>query len=142
MTVPAFWRAAEFSVAEMADLIGVSEVTLRTWLMRNPYPEFVGTKELHRVFFTAKQIFFYLIVHKLGAYGVPIRTAMAAASNYASDGLPLDKWLIVRTDGTKTEFELAEDIPFLHEPALVLPLRALAIGMIARAADVYARELN
>ncbi|MBX5179926.1 hypothetical protein HJB77_27280 [Rhizobium lentis] len=140
MTLPSFWRQPSFSVAETAELVGVSEVTLRTWLTRAPPGDFLGTKTANRIFFSGREVFYYLLVAQLSAYGVPIRTALYAAAKHATDNLPLDQWLIVRTSRDVTDFELAEDIPATAAPALVLPLRALAIGLIERAAVVYATE--
>ncbi|TAW23106.1 hypothetical protein ELI20_18790 [Rhizobium ruizarguesonis] len=140
MTLPAFWRQPSFSVAETADLVGVSEVTLRTWLTRAPPGDFLGTKTANRIFFSGRELFYYLIVAYLSDYGVPIRTALYAAAQHATESLPIDQWLIVRTARDVTEFELAEDIPATVAPALILPLRALAIGLIERAVVVYATE--
>ncbi|MBY3306172.1 hypothetical protein HFO04_25880 [Rhizobium laguerreae] len=140
MTLPAFWRQPSFSVAETADLVGVSEVTLRTWLTRAPPGDFLGTKTANRIFFSCREVFYYLLVAHLSDYGVPIRTALYAAAQHANESLPVDQWLIVRTARDVTEFELAEDIPATVAPALILPLRSLATGLIERAAVVYATE--
>lgn len=137
MTLPAFWRRPSFSVAETADLVGVSEVTLRTWLTRATHGDFLGTKTANRIFFSGREVFYYLLVAQLAAYGVPIRTALFAAAEHATHDLPGDEWLIVKTAGDVTNFELAEDIPATAAPALILPLRALALDLIERAAAVY-----
>lgn len=140
MHLPTWWREAVFSVAETAEIIGVSEITLRTWLMRNPFPEFCGKKEGHRVFFSPQTIFFYALIHQLGSYGVPIRTAMAAASGYADHEFIFDEWLIVRSAGQHTQFEIAEDIPLTPVPSLILPLRAMAINVLAKAGALREKE--
>lgn len=140
MTLPSFWRQPSFSVAETAALVGVSEVTLRTWLTRAPHGDFLGTKTANRIFFSGREVFYYLLVAHLSDYGVPLRTALYAAAKHADGELPDDRWLIVRTARDVTEFELAEDIPETAAPALILPLRALASDLIERAAVVYATE--
>ncbi len=139
MTVPSFWRQPSFSVAETAELVGVSEVTLRTWLTRAPLGNFMGTKTANRIFFEGREIFCYLLVRHLSSYGVPIRTAIHAAALHATDNLPLDKWLVVKTADDVTDFQLTEDIPLTVTPALVIPLRALALDLIERAAAMYAK---
>ncbi|MBP2445941.1 hypothetical protein [Rhizobium leguminosarum] len=140
MTLPAFWRQPSFSVVETADLIGVSEATLRAWLTRAPPGDFLGVKTSGRIHFSGRHLFYYLLVAHLSAYGVPIRTALHAAARHATDELPGEEWLVVKTAGAVTNFELAEDIPTTAAPALILPLRALAVGLTGRAAVVYATE--
>lgn len=140
MTLPAFWRQPSFSVVETSDLVGVSESTLRAWLTRAPLGDFLGTKTANRIFFSGREVFFWSLVAHLSDYGVPIRTSLFAAAQHATDDLPDDRWLIVRTARDVTDFELADEIPVSTAPALVLPLRALAVGLIERAAVVYAME--
>ncbi|MBB4113463.1 hypothetical protein FHT80_002789 [Rhizobium sp. BK226] len=142
MTLPSFWRLPSFSVAETADLVGATEVTFRAWLTRAPHGDFLGTKTSGRIHFTGREAFYWYLVAQLSAYGVPIRTALCAAAEHATDSLPGHEWLIVKTAGDVTNFELAEDIPADAAPALILPLRALAVSLIERAANVYATEVS
>jgi len=138
MPLPTFWHRATFSVVEVADLIGVPEDTLRTWLMRTPMNDFLGVRDGGRVWLSGQDAFFYLLVKHLSAGGVPVRTAMYAAAGYANDledSLP-DEMLVVRTAGGKTTFELTF-APDLSKPALVLPLHELASDLIDRAARFY-----
>ncbi|MBX4894910.1 hypothetical protein [Rhizobium bangladeshense] len=140
MTLPAFWRQPSFSVVETADLVGVSEATFRAWLTRAPPGDHLGVKTHGRIHFTGRDVFYYQLVAHLSEFGVPIRTALFAAAQHATDELPGEEWLVVKSAGDVTNFELAEDIPAAAAPALVLPLRALAASLIERAAVVYATE--
>jgi hypothetical protein len=140
MTLPEFWRRPSFSVAECAELAGATEVTLRSWLARAPLGDFLGEKTSGRIFFSCREVFYWSLVAHLSKYGVPIRTALFSATQHATDSLPLDRWLIVKTAGDVTDFSLAEDIPDIYAPALILPLRALAISLIGRASTVYATD--
>ncbi|QFY60358.1 hypothetical protein FZ934_07880 [Rhizobium grahamii] len=140
MTLPAHWRQPSFSVAETADLVGVSEPTLRTWLTRAPSGAFLGKKTANRIFFAGFEVFYYLLVNRLTDYGVPVRTAMHAAATWATERLPLDNYVIVRNEGEVTNFELVDDLPPTIEAGAVIPLRGMAITLIGRAAEVYARE--
>lgn len=142
MTLPAFWRQPSFSIAETASLVGVPVVTLRTWLQRAPSGAFLGRKTGGRIFFSGFEVFYYLIVNRLTDYGVPVRTAMHAASTWATERLPLDNYVVVRNEGDVTTFEMIDDLPPTIEAGAVIPLRGMAITLIGRAAAVYATEGN
>lgn len=141
--LPTYWGRASFSVAEVAELIGVTEDALRGWLARNPTNEFLGTRIAKRVSLSCQDAYFYFLVGELTAYGVPVRSAMHAAAGVAlgaSDNLPADDYLVVRTNGGVSEFSLTDELPKDERSALVLPIRALAEVLIADAGEVYATE--
>jgi len=146
MHLPPFWRQACFSVAESAELLGVPEMTLRTWLARAPFNDFLGAKHGGRVFLSGNDIWFYLLVKQFTTYGVPVRTAMYAAHGYADatmDTIPADERLAVRRrDEGKWSFEMVDDPNFGTETCLVVPLWQTMLDLIERAAAVYAKEAN
>lgn len=142
MQLPTFWRRASFTVAESAALIGVTEDALRGWLARNTFNDFNGAKTGYRLYFSALDCFYYLLIKHFTAFGVPVRTAMLAATGYANeatDDLPDNSYLVIRHGGVgKTEFESTLDPTFSAEPAAIIPMRALAEDLIAAAAVVHA----
>jgi len=147
MHLPSFWRRACFSVSEAAELIGVPEMTLRTWLARAPFNDFLGAKTGGRVFLSGNDCFFYLLVKQFTTYGVPVRTAMYAAHGYADatmDTIPADERLVVRRAGDgKWTFEAAHSAPDVGaETALVVPLLQTMLKLIERAAAVYSTEAS
>lgn len=145
MNLPSYWRRASFAVSEAAELIGVSEDALRTWLARAPFNDFAGAKASNgRLFLSCQDMFFYLLVRDLSRFGVPVRTAMLEASliaNGATEGLPRDEQLVVRHRAPGTvSFELIDDPDFTADSAMVMPLRSLAVALIERAAIVYSKD--
>lgn len=142
MNLPTFWRRASFTVSESAALTGASEDALRGWLARNISNDFNGAKTGHRLYLSAQDCYYYLVLRHLTQFGVPVRTAMFTAAqqaNFAEEALPGDEFLVVRTDGTTTEFSVT-DSPEFGKTTLVLPLRALALDLLEAAAKVYATE--
>lgn len=142
MNLPQYWARASFSIAEVAELIGVSEVTLRTYLARNPEPDFLGTREGRRVYLSCRDAFYYMLVSELSEFGVPVRSAMHVAARQAAGELPDHDYLVVRAKGGISQFELTDDRPTDAHPALVLPIRALAEVLIDDAAKVYATDAS
>lgn len=142
MKLPTFWRRASFTVSESAALTGATEDALRGWLARNIANDFNGAKTGHRLYLSGQDCFYYLILRHLTQFGVPVRTAMFAASqqaNFAEERLPGHEFLVVRTDGQTTNFSLTSD-PEFGKTTLVLPLRALALDLLDAAAVLYATE--
>jgi len=142
MTLPTFWRRASFTVSESAALTGATEDALRGWLARNINNDFNGAKTGHRLYLSAQDCFYYLLVRHLTHFGVPVRTAMYASAERANGAeyeLPRDEFLVVRTDGSTTNFNLTSD-PEFGKTTLVLPLRAIALDLLEAAAVVYATE--
>lgn len=140
MTLPTFWRRASFSVAETAEMIGVTEETLRTWLARNVISDFNGAKTGGRIWLSALDAFYFLLVRDFTGYGVPVRTAMLVAAGYAnnaSDALPGEHLVVRKAGDGKHTFELTY-APNVDEAAtLVIPMHRLATDLIDRAARVY-----
>lgn len=144
MTLPSYWRQAAFSVVESATILGVPEDTLRTWMARCPFNDFMGAKTNNRIFFSGSDLFFWSVVRDLSAYGVGLRVAMhsvQAIANSAAYALPNVELLVVRKTAPDVwNFEIIDDPDFTSSSALVIPLRALAIGIIGRGAVVHAEE--
>ncbi|MDW9645448.1 hypothetical protein GOB48_27160 [Sinorhizobium meliloti] len=144
MTLPSYWRQATFSVVESARLLDVPEDTLRTWMARVPFNDFMGAKTGGRIFMSGHDIYFWALVRDLSAYGVGLRTAMLSVhpiANAATHALPnVEKLVVRKTAPDVWDFELVDDPEFTSSSALVIPLRALAIGVIGRGAVVYATE--
>lgn len=143
MQLPVFWRRASFSVAEAADLVGVTEETLRTWLARNTVNDFNGCKTGSRLYLSGQDAFYYALVSALTGFGVGVRVAMLSATqhaNDASDELPDYAFLVVRREGGSTNFLLTNSPEFAGATALVIPIRRIAADLIERAAVVYAAE--
>lgn len=143
MNLPTYWRRASFTVPESAALIGASEDALRGWLARNTINDFNGAKTGHRLYLSALDCYYYLLVRHLTTFGVPVKTAMLASSQYANEaiyGWPDHEFLVVRTDGVKTDFSLTGSPEFNARTTLVLPLRALAQDLVDDAAKVYSAE--
>lgn len=146
MNLPPFWRQASFAVAEAAELLGVPEMTLRTWLARAPFNDFLGAKTGGRIFLSGHDIFFWALVRDLAGFGVSVRLSMLSAQSFADAArydLPADERLIVRKSGPEQwSFEIVDEYDLGAISALVIPMRALAINLIERAAVVYANEAN
>ena len=143
MELPIYWRRASFTVPEIANLIGVPNATLRSYMVRSPTNDFMGAKTGGRLYLSLNDGFYYALVAQLSAYGVPSRSAMHAAAgiaNQCDDELPREDFLVVRTNGGVTEFSLTSVRPADDRPALVLPIYALAEVLIADGRDVYAAE--
>lgn len=144
MTLPSFWRQAAFSVVESARIINVPEDTLRTWMARCPYNDFLGAKTGGRIFLSGHDLYFWSLVRDLAAFGVGIRTVMMAVqpiANEAADRLPnIEKLVVRKTAPDVWRFERVDDPEFTESSAAVIPLRTLAIGVIGRAGVVYATE--
>ena len=144
MTLPSFWRQAAFSVVESARLLDVPEDTLRTWMARVPFNDHLGVKNGGRIFLSGHDLFFWSLVRDLSAYGVGLRTAMLsvqAIANAAAHALPNIEMMVVRKTAPDVwGFELVDDPEFTSSSALVIPLRALAISVIARGGVIYATE--
>ncbi len=142
MTLPNYWAEPSFAVAEVAELIGTPEVTLRSYLARCPEGDFLGNRDAsRRVHLSCRQAFYYMLVSELSEYGVPVRSAMHAAAGIArTDPSDMESLLVVRSSGGVSEFSLTNERPADDRPALVLPIRALAEVLIEDAAIVYATE--
>jgi hypothetical protein len=143
MQLPTFWRRASFTVAESAALVGVTEDALRGWLARNTFNDFNGAKTGYRLYLSALDCYYYLLVKQFTQFGVPVRTAMFAATQYANEAAydwPDHNFLVVRTDGSETDFKLTEKPEFDGQTTLVVPLRALAQDLLEAAAIIYATE--
>lgn len=144
MTLPSFWRQAAFSVVEAARIIEVPEDTLRTWMGRCPYNDFMGLKTGGRIFLSGHDLYFWSLIRDLAFFGVGIRVAMLSVQNIASEAahrLPNVEKLVIRKLGTdEWQFEIVDDPDFVERSALVIPLRSLAISIIGRGAAVYATE--
>lgn len=141
--LPSFWRRASFSVSETADLIGVTEETLRTWLARNVTNDFSGAKTGGRIFLSANDAYYFLLVRDFTGFGVSVRVAMLAAQQHAEevgDCLPSEDFVLVRYENGKASFELTNSPEFHERPTLVVPLRQSMLHLIDRAAEVYVRE--
>jgi len=123
-------------------MIGVTEDALRGWLARNPEPAFIGNRYGRRVYLSCKDAFYYLVVAELAEFGVNVRVAMYNAARLTpADSLPRHDYLFVRKKAPGiAEFELTDDPRIDDQPALILPLKALANVLIEDAARVYARE--
>ncbi len=140
MTLPKFWRGASFTVADAAELIGVTTVTLRTWLARAPAPDFLGAKMAGRLYLSAMDCFHYALVRELTAYGVPVRAAMLEAgtlANQCGENLPNAEYMTVRTRAGNSEFHLTNMSPDDGDPVLILPIRAIAVQLIDKAAQMH-----
>ena len=143
MTLPNFWRRAAFTVAETAQLIGVSEDSLRAWLARNVSNDFNGRKTGSRLYLSGVDAFYFLLVRHLAAFGVPIRSAMFTAERIGvsvDDAMPYSDFLLVRVDGQVANFEHTNEPAFDGQPTLVLPLTRLMTDLIERAAVVYSAD--
>lgn len=144
MNLPSFWRQAAFSVAESADILAVPEDTLRTWMARCPFNDYMGTKTGGRIFLSGAELFFWAVVRDLSGYGVGLRVAMHSASplaENASQFLPNIERLVVRKTAPDVwNFELTDDPQFELTSALVIPLRALALNIIGRGGVIYMQE--
>jgi hypothetical protein len=141
MTLPAFWVRPSFSVAESAEIIGVSEAALRTWLARSTADR-TGTKTEGRLWLSGADCFFYALVRNLTDIGVGVRVAMQAAEPLVpDDDLPSHAYVIVTRDGGTTGFELADDVPAVEATAVtVVPIRNMARDLIERAGVIHATE--
>jgi hypothetical protein len=142
MSLPNYWAEPSFAVAEVAELIGAPEVTLRSYMARCPEGDFLGRRNSsRRVHLSCRDAFFYLLVSELAAYSVPTRSSMRVAADIArTDPGDMDDLLVVRTHGGVSEFSLTKDRPTDDRPALVLPIRALAEVLLSDAAAVYAKD--
>lgn len=146
MKLPSFWRQAAFSVVESARLLAVPEDTLRTWMARVPFNDFMGAKTGGRIFLSAHDLYFWSIVRDMSAYGVGLRVAMHSAQTIADAArydMPNDERLVVRKTAPDVwHFEIFADPDVSAASALVIPLRAMAHNLIGSAAVVYAGEDN
>lgn len=145
MNLPSFWRRASFAVSEAADLLGLPEFTLRTWMARAPFNDFLGAKIGHRVFLSAQDMYFYLLVREMTRFGVPVRAAMHEARDIADamdEALPNGERLVIRHGAGSHSFEIINDLDFTTDSGAILPLRSLAVGLIERAAVVYLEEAS
>ncbi|SCB41719.1 hypothetical protein [Rhizobium multihospitium] len=145
MTLPIFWRRADFSVAETADIVDVPEDTLRGWLARNLVPEFTGVKSGSRLWFSAHDALYFAILRELTAYGVSVRPAMREAgsiANNTADGELDHEYMIVRTNGAATDFEMTDAVVIDDKPGAVIPLRGVLERVLDRAAAVHATEAS
>ena len=142
MSLPTYWAEPSFAIAEVAELIGTPEVTLRSYLARCPDGDFLGRRNSsRRVHLSCRDAFFYMLVSELAAYSVPTRSSMRVAGDIArTDPADMYDLLVVRTNGGVSQFSLTNDRPADDKPALVLPIRALAEVLIADAAEVYAKD--
>ncbi|MDL2409970.1 hypothetical protein PY650_31010 [Rhizobium calliandrae] len=144
MTLPSYWRQAAFSVVESADLLRVPEDTLRTWMARCPFDDFLGTRTAGRIFLSGLDLYFWSLVRDLSAFGVGLRVAMSsvrALAEAATSEMPAAQMLVIRKRGPGVwDFEMVDDPEFNAASALIIPLRALAVDLIERAAAVYATE--
>ncbi|MBD8650804.1 hypothetical protein IFT66_06900 [Rhizobium sp. CFBP 13726] len=132
-------------MSEAADLIGVPEMTLRTWLARVPFNDFTGIKKANRVFLSCQDAYFFLLVREMTRFGVPVRSAMHEARDIADamdEALPNGERLVIRHGAGSHGFEIINDPDFTTDSGAILPLRSLAVGLIERAAVVYLEEAN
>lgn len=137
------WRIHSLSVAEVADLIGVSEHALRAWIARNPCDHHTGERRGGRVWLSARDAFHYLLVDELTSFGVGVRVAMFTAADIcrqAGDDLAIEEFLIVRNHRGVSNFHLTNERPTDDKPALVLPVRALASALLDDARAVAATD--
>lgn len=140
MQLPDFWLRPSFTVAEVAELIGASEATLRVWLHRSPVPTHLGQRNGRRVLLSGRDMFAWYLVGELLQFGVPFQSAVFAAADVArqvADQLPAGSFLVVRTEGGVSQFTLTSDEPSIDRPSLVLPIRGLAEVLIDDARAVY-----
>ncbi len=141
MTLPIYWRRASFTVAETAEMIGVSEETLRTWLARAPINDFLGAKTGGRLYLSAQDGLFYLMVKELTAFGVPVRTAMLSSAPHVDgqdDEICPEQYLLVQhRDGT-TRFHLTDTPSFDDRTTLIIPIRRAVERLLEKAGEIYA----
>lgn len=144
MSLPHYWAEPSFAIAEVAELIGTPEVTLRSYMARCHEGDFLGRRNSsRRVHLSCRDAFFYLLVSELSEYSVPTRSSMHVAASIArTDPASMNDLLIVRSNGGVSEFSLTNDRPTDDRPTLVLPIRALAEVLIEDAAKVYASEAS
>ena len=141
MQLPTWWGQPCFTVVEAAELAGVPEMTLRTWLARCPVSEFLGERQGGRVFLAAKHAFCFALVAKFTRFGVPVRVAILTAADFArgiGSSQP-GEHLVVVVDGDRTSFDLTQ-APDIKSAALVILINQLAQDFIANAATIYATE--
>lgn len=143
--MPEFYRRASFSVAETADLVAVSEDTLRTWLARNVSNDFNGAKTGNRLWLSGLDAFYYCILREMIAFGVPVRTAMYSAepiANAATYAPPVEEYLLVRVRGGITDIEVCDSPNITDRPTLVIPLRKMWETLLERAAVINAKDVH
>ena len=78
-------REAAFSVAETAELAGVTETRLRDWLARNPISP-IGSKPKGRIWFSGFEAFVLTIMRDLVEGGYTPHGAMTEAFRAARGG--------------------------------------------------------
>ncbi|MEQ1406147.1 hypothetical protein ABK249_14495 [Neorhizobium sp. Rsf11] len=144
MTLPSLWRQAAFSVAESADLLRVPEDTLRTWMARCPFNDFMGSKTGGRIFLSGNDLYFWSIVRDLSAFGVGLRIAMLSVqpiANEAAYDLPGGDLLVVQMKERGVwSFERTASPDVTCASSVIIPLHEVAIDLIGRAAAVYAKD--
>lgn len=135
---PAFWRQPCFRVREVADLIGVDEGTLRTWLARAVVFDFIGRKSRGRIYMSARDAFYWLIVRDLIGTGMACRTAMLAAASHAY-AQPA-RYLIATRDGARSTLESSDALPDSVTTSVVIPLSSHLEALLRQAGEIYAQD--
>ena len=120
------------------------EANLRAWLARCPIPERLGRKMGPRLWLSASDAFYYLLVRDLTDLGVGVRSAMLMAETLVpADDLPAHRYLIITRSGEKTTLASVDE-PRLQvgRTVAVMPIRDLAKDVLDRAAVVHAEAVS
>jgi hypothetical protein len=94
-------RDACYSVAETAEMAGVTETRLRDWIARTPISP-LGTKPKGRIFFSGFEVFVWRIARDLVDAGyaphAAVMTAFRAAGGPYKRAPQIDQFALVGTD--------------------------------------------
>lgn len=136
---PSRTRDPTLDASEVADIVGISEVLLRSRLARGA-DSYVGQKVGAHLLFSARDVFMLAIADAFIGAGWPVKSANGAAHTIAIAGEPSDDVLVSRRIGPE-RYELISSAPadigrHLGEAATVIAPAAIWRRVVDRATSI------